>query len=198
MTARGHHADAGSACATRRAAQAHRTRGRRLRLSRPALAAGLAHRARPHPAAACRRPRGAAPCGHPLADRDAARCKWAALQIPPIVAVASPCAAGVDGVVAAARELQRAGADALLMDGIGCADTHRAVVAGATGLTACCRAIWWRVSPAPASTGRHDARAARRRSAGRRWGIIPGSSACDLPFVVSSVVSSPAVVPRWP
>jgi protein AroM len=66
---------------------------------------------------------------------DAARRKWAALQIPPSVAVASPYAAGDDGIVAAARELQRAGADALLMDGIGYVDRHRAAAARATGLT---------------------------------------------------------------
>jgi protein AroM len=66
---------------------------------------------------------------------DAARRKWAALQIPPSVAVASPYVAGDDGVIVAARELQRAGADALLMDGIGYVDRHRAAAARATGLT---------------------------------------------------------------
>ncbi len=66
---------------------------------------------------------------------DAARRKWAALQIPPSVAVASPYLDGDDGVVAAARELQRNGADALLMDCIGYTEHHRAAAARATGLT---------------------------------------------------------------
>ncbi len=65
---------------------------------------------------------------------DAARRKWAALQIPPSGAVASPYTATDDGVTAAARELQRAGADALLMDCIGYTDRHRAAAARATGL----------------------------------------------------------------
>jgi protein AroM len=66
---------------------------------------------------------------------DAARRKWAALQVPPRVAVASPYVAVDDGVLVAARDLQRAGADALLMDGIGYTDRHRAAAARATGLT---------------------------------------------------------------
>jgi len=65
---------------------------------------------------------------------DAARRKWAALQIPPSAAVASPYAAGDDGVTAAARDLQRSGANALLMDCIGYTERHRAAAARTTGL----------------------------------------------------------------
>jgi protein AroM len=65
---------------------------------------------------------------------DAARRKWAALQIPPSLGVASPYAATDDGVVAAARELQRNGATALLLDSIGYTSRHRAAVTRATGL----------------------------------------------------------------
>lgn len=72
-----------------------------------------------------------APIEMPL---DGFRRKWAALQIPPSVAVASPYLAGDDVLLAAARELQRNGADALLMDCIGYTDHHRAAAARATGL----------------------------------------------------------------
>lgn len=65
---------------------------------------------------------------------DATRRKWTALQIPPSVAVASPYAEGDAPVEAAARELQRAGADAVLMDAIGFVESHRAAAARATGL----------------------------------------------------------------
>lgn len=65
---------------------------------------------------------------------DAARRKWAALQVPPRVAVASPYAIGDEAVAAAARDLQRDGADLLLLDCIGYTDQHRAVAAEATGM----------------------------------------------------------------
>jgi protein AroM len=65
---------------------------------------------------------------------DQARRKWAALQIPPSVAVASPYADGEAGVEAAARELQRAGADVLVLDCIGYVDRHRAAAYTATRL----------------------------------------------------------------
>lgn len=65
---------------------------------------------------------------------DAARRKWAALQIPPALAVASPYDDGDEAVVAAARELQRGGADALVMDCIGYVERHRAAAVAATGL----------------------------------------------------------------
>lgn len=65
---------------------------------------------------------------------DAVRRKWAALQIPPAVAVASPYVEGDEAVIAAARELQRGGADALLMDCIGYVERHRAAASRATGL----------------------------------------------------------------
>ena len=65
---------------------------------------------------------------------DAARRKWAALQIPPMQAVASPYVAGESGVEAAALELKRAGADLLLLDCIGFVDRHRAAARRASGL----------------------------------------------------------------
>lgn len=65
---------------------------------------------------------------------DQARRKWAALQIPPSVAVASPYAADEADVAAAARELQRAGADVLVMDCIGYVARHRAAAQAATRL----------------------------------------------------------------
>ncbi len=65
---------------------------------------------------------------------DAARRKWAALQIPPSLAVASPYEAAEDAVTAAARELQRAGANALLMDCIGYTERHAAAASRASGL----------------------------------------------------------------
>lgn len=65
---------------------------------------------------------------------DAARRKWAALQVPPRVAVASPYAGGDEGVMSAARDLQRDGADLLLLDCIGYTDRHRAAAAEASGL----------------------------------------------------------------
>ncbi|MGE0814679.1 MAG: AroM family protein [Vicinamibacterales bacterium] len=71
------------------------------------------------------------PLGMPL---DAARRKWAALQVPPRVAVALPYAPGEDAVAAAALELKRAGADLLLMDCIGYADRHRRAAAQAADL----------------------------------------------------------------
>ncbi|MFN7978309.1 MAG: AroM family protein [Vicinamibacterales bacterium] len=65
---------------------------------------------------------------------DAARRKWAALQIPPMQAVASPYVAGDSGVEAAALELKRAGADLLLLDCIGFVDRHRTAAHRASGL----------------------------------------------------------------
>lgn len=71
----------------------------------------------------------------PLAQPpDAARRKWAALQIPPALATASPYVEGDAAVEAAARELQRGGADVLLLDCIGYVARHRAAAARATGL----------------------------------------------------------------
>lgn len=64
---------------------------------------------------------------------DAARRKWGPLQIPPSLAVASPYAPD-EVVVAASRELQRAGANALLMDAFGFVGRHRAAATAATGL----------------------------------------------------------------
>jgi protein AroM len=69
-----------------------------------------------------------------LMPLDAFRRKWAALQIPAGVAVASPYVDGDEATVAAARELQRGGANVLLMDCIGYTDRHRAAAARATGL----------------------------------------------------------------
>lgn len=65
---------------------------------------------------------------------DRVRRKWAALQIPPSAAAASPYVEGEAGVAAAARELQRAGADVLLMDCIGYVARHRAAAHAATNL----------------------------------------------------------------
>lgn len=65
---------------------------------------------------------------------DQARRKWAALQIPPSVAVASPYVAGEAAVEAAGRELQRAGADLLLLDCIGYVERHRTAAHQATRL----------------------------------------------------------------
>lgn len=64
---------------------------------------------------------------------DAARRKWGPLQIPPSLAVASPYAPD-EAVVAAARDLQRAGANALLLDAIGFVSRHRTAATAATGL----------------------------------------------------------------
>lgn len=61
------------------------------------------------------------------------RRKWAALQIPPSFAVASPYTDDDDQVSTAARELQRAGADILLMDCFGFIARHQHAAA-ATGL----------------------------------------------------------------
>jgi protein AroM len=65
---------------------------------------------------------------------DAARRKWAALQVPPRVAAASPYLHADAAVKAAALELKRDGADLLLMDCIGYSEHHRRVAAAATGL----------------------------------------------------------------
>lgn len=65
---------------------------------------------------------------------DAARRKWAALQVPPRVAVASPYVAGDAAVRAAALELKRDGCDAVLMDCIGYTPHHQHAAAEAAGL----------------------------------------------------------------
>ena len=65
---------------------------------------------------------------------DATRRKWAALQIPPLQAVASPYVTGYEALEAAARELKRAGADVLLLDSIGFGDQHRAAAHRTAGL----------------------------------------------------------------
>lgn len=65
---------------------------------------------------------------------DAARRKWAALQVPPRVAAASPYVDGDEPVAAASRELQRDGVDLLLLDCIGYTERHRLVAAKTTGL----------------------------------------------------------------
>lgn len=72
-----------------------------------------------------------APIATPL---DAARRKWAPLQIPPAFAVASPYDAGDAALVPAALELKRNGAQLLLLDGIGFVERHRTATTAATGL----------------------------------------------------------------
>jgi protein AroM len=53
------------------------------------------------------------------------RRKWRPLHCPPIFAAASPYAATPDAVVAAAKELQAQGAEAILLDCIGFTQRHR-------------------------------------------------------------------------
>jgi protein AroM len=65
---------------------------------------------------------------------DGERRKWTALQIPPTFAVATPYVDGDDQVAAAARELQRAGANLLMMDCFGYTERHQRAAAQATGL----------------------------------------------------------------
>jgi protein AroM len=65
---------------------------------------------------------------------DAARRKWAALQIPPRVAVASPYADGDTSVKAAALDLKRDGAEVVLMDCFGYTEPHRRAAAAAADL----------------------------------------------------------------
>jgi protein AroM len=65
---------------------------------------------------------------------DAARRKWAALQIPPRVAVASPYVDGDAGVRSAALDLKRDGVDVVLMDCFGYTEPHRRAAAAAAGL----------------------------------------------------------------
>lgn len=88
----------------------------------PGLVAGLA---------GARRVGVVMPLTQPL---DSERRKWSALQIPPSFAVASPYAAGEDGVAAAASELLRAGANVLLLDCFGYTERHQKAAAAATGL----------------------------------------------------------------
>ena len=65
---------------------------------------------------------------------DGERRKWAALQIPPSFAVASPYDPGDELVAAASRDLGRAGANLLIMDCFGYVEHHRQVAAAATGV----------------------------------------------------------------
>ena len=65
---------------------------------------------------------------------DGERRKWAALQIPPTFAVASPYVEGDDHVAAAARDLQRAGANLLVLDCFGYTERHQRAAAQASGL----------------------------------------------------------------
>jgi protein AroM len=65
---------------------------------------------------------------------DAFRRKWSALQVPPTPAVASPYDEDDAVVTAAAREAQRGGAEALLLDCIGYGPRHREAARRATGL----------------------------------------------------------------
>jgi protein AroM len=65
---------------------------------------------------------------------DGERRKWTALQIPPTFAVATPYVDGDDQVAAAARDLQRAGANLLVMDCFGYTERHRRAAAQASGL----------------------------------------------------------------
>jgi len=62
---------------------------------------------------------------------DAMRRKWAALQLPPAMAVASPFDDGGRAVELAVQALQRAGADVVLMDAMAFVDRHRAGAAAA-------------------------------------------------------------------
>ena len=65
---------------------------------------------------------------------DGERRKWAALQIPPTFAVASPYADGDDPITAAARELARAGANLLVLDCFGYTERHQRAAEAASGL----------------------------------------------------------------
>lgn len=65
---------------------------------------------------------------------DGERRKWSTLQIPPTFAVASPYAAGADQVSTAARDVQRAGANLVVLDCFGFTAQHRDAAAQATGL----------------------------------------------------------------
>ncbi len=65
---------------------------------------------------------------------DGERRKWSTLQIPPTFAVASPYAADDDAVTAAARDLQRAGANLLVLDCFGFTERHQGLAEQASGL----------------------------------------------------------------
>lgn len=65
---------------------------------------------------------------------DAFRRKWSALQIPPTPGVASPYDDDDAALTSAAREVQRGGANALLLDCVGYGPRHRDVAQRATGL----------------------------------------------------------------
>ena len=62
------------------------------------------------------------------------RRKWDGLQVPPVVAVANPYAPDEDTVAAAAVELKRGGASALLLDCIGFTARHQRAAAKAADL----------------------------------------------------------------
>ncbi len=65
---------------------------------------------------------------------DGERRKWSTLQIPPTFAVASPYTAGDDQVSTAARDVQRAGANLVVLDCFGFTAHHRDAAAQASGL----------------------------------------------------------------
>ena len=65
---------------------------------------------------------------------DGERRKWSTLQIPPTFAVASPYAAGDDQVSTAARDVQRAGANLVVLDCFGFTAQHRDAATQASGL----------------------------------------------------------------
>ncbi|MEP7118197.1 MAG: AroM family protein [Acidobacteriota bacterium] len=65
---------------------------------------------------------------------DGERRKWAALQIPAAFAVANPYADGEEQAASAARELQRGGANLLMLDCFGYTERHRLAAAQASGL----------------------------------------------------------------
>jgi protein AroM len=65
---------------------------------------------------------------------DGERRKWTTLQIPPTFAVASPYAAGDDQLSAAARDVQRAGANLVVLDCFGFTEHHQRLAEQASGL----------------------------------------------------------------
>lgn len=65
---------------------------------------------------------------------DGERRKWAALQIPPTFAVATPYVDGDEQITAAARDLLRAGANLLVMDCFGYTERHQRAAEAASGL----------------------------------------------------------------
>ena len=65
---------------------------------------------------------------------DGERRKWSTLQIPPTFAVASPYAGEDDQVATAARDVQRAGANLVVLDCFGFTELQRDAAAQASGL----------------------------------------------------------------